>query len=104
MSLCPKSPLKADIHEHDKFDAHDPDRTCAWPTLAAPPLCAGWYVSTNNSRSNPNHDALSGWVRTVKLKIAPLGRLAVTHNRPPCASMIERQIDSPMPKPSGFVV
>jgi AraC-like DNA-binding protein len=23
MSLCPKSPLKADIHEHDKFDAHD---------------------------------------------------------------------------------
>jgi hypothetical protein len=43
-------------------------------------------------------------VGSVKLKMAPLGWLAVTHNHPPWASMIERQIDSPMPKPSGFVV
>ena len=28
----------------------------------------------------------------------------VAHNRPPCASMIERQIDNPMPMPPGFVV
>ncbi len=42
---------EADISRHDKIDANDPDRTFAWPTLAAPPLCAGWYVSTNNSRS-----------------------------------------------------
>jgi hypothetical protein len=48
--------------------------------------------------------ALSERVGIVKLKIAPRGWLAVTHKRPPCASMIERQIDSPMPKPSAFVV
>jgi S-(hydroxymethyl)glutathione dehydrogenase/alcohol dehydrogenase len=30
--------------------------------------------------------------------------LALAHNRPPCASTIERQIDSPSPKPLGFVV
>jgi hypothetical protein len=27
---------------------------------------------------------------------------ALAHNRPPCASMIERQIDSPNPKPLGL--
>jgi two-component system, sensor histidine kinase and response regulator len=30
---------------------------------------------------------------------APQGTFARAHNRPPCASMIERQIDSPSPKP-----
>ena len=35
-------------------------------------------------------------------KIAPCGSFASTHNRPPCASMIERQIDRPMPKPLGL--
>ena len=35
---------------------------------------------------------------------APRGSLAVTHSRPPCASMIERQIAKPIPIPSGLVV
>jgi len=34
---------------------------------------------------------------------APLGTLAVTRDRRPCVSMIERQIDKPIPKPPGFV-
>jgi hypothetical protein len=34
----------------------------------------------------------------------PRGSLGDAHKRPPCASTIERQIDNPMPKPSGLVV
>jgi len=37
-------------------------------------------------------------------KMAPRGWFASAHNRPPCASMIERQIESPIPKPVGLVV
>jgi hypothetical protein len=36
--------------------------------------------------------------------MAPRGTFALAHNRPPCASMIERQIDNPSPKPLGFVL
>jgi len=32
---------------------------------------------------------------TVNLKTAPRGEFAVTHIRPQCASIIERQIESP---------
>ena len=35
---------------------------------------------------------------------APLGVFPATHNRPSWASMIERQIDRPIPMPSDFVV
>ena len=34
----------------------------------------------------------------------PRGKLALAHNRPPCPSTIERQIDSPRPRPFGLVV
>ena len=38
----------------------------------------------------------------VNWKTAPRGKLALAHNRPPCPSTIERQIDSPRPKyPEG---
>src|SRR6185295_2722767 len=37
-------------------------------------------------------------------KAAPRGGFGATHSRPPCASMIERQIQSPIPMPSGLVV
>ena len=40
----------------------------------------------------------------MKPKIAPRGTLGLAHNRPLCASIIDRQIDSPSPKPLGFVV
>src|SRR5262245_31241645 len=51
-----------------------------------------------------NHEVMSGWAGKVNSKVAPRGTFALAHNRPPCASMIERQIDSPIPKPPGFVV
>ncbi|MEA2966023.1 MAG: hypothetical protein QOI46_6121, partial [Alphaproteobacteria bacterium] len=41
---------------------------------------------------------------SVKWKTAPLGVLSVAHTLPPCASMIDRQIDSPIPMPAGLVV
>jgi hypothetical protein len=51
-----------------------------------------------------NFEVMSGWAGKVNLKVAPRGTFALAHNRPPCASMIERQIDSPNPKLPGFVV
>jgi hypothetical protein len=36
--------------------------------------------------------------------MAPRDMFTLAHNLPPCASMIERQIDSPSPKPLGLVV
>ena len=34
----------------------------------------------------------------------PGAAVSEAHIRPPCASTIERQIDSPMPMPPGLVV
>ena len=42
--------------------------------------------------------------RQCELELAPWGTFAVAHSRPPCASMIERQIESPMPIPPDLVV
>jgi hypothetical protein len=60
--------------------------------------------SSNSSRRMTSQDAMCCWAGTVNSKTAPRGSFAVAHNRPPCLSMIERQIDSPSPKPSGLVV
>src|SRR5437016_14103162 len=40
----------------------------------------------------------------AKWKVAPWPGFAVAQSRPRCPSMIERLMDSPMPKPPGFVV
>src|SRR5260370_5411005 len=40
----------------------------------------------------------------VNWKTAPFGRFGDAQSRPPCASMIERQIDNPIPMPCGLVV
>src|SRR5216684_4075630 len=50
------------------------------------------------------YDELSRCPGRLNRKVAPWGMFAVAHIRPPCASMIERQIDSPMPMPPGLVV
>ncbi len=42
--------------------------------------------------------------RKGELKNAPRGSFALADNRPPWASMIERHMDSPMPKPPCLVV
>src|SRR5215469_1292813 len=41
---------------------------------------------------------------SVKLSTAPYRAAASAHSRPPCASMMEVLIESPMPMPSGLVV
>jgi hypothetical protein len=40
----------------------------------------------------------------VNRNSAPRDAFPSAHSRPPCASMIDRQIDSPIPTPLGFVV
>ena len=40
----------------------------------------------------------------VNCRMVPRGSAAAAHNFPPCASMIVRQMDRPIPKPSGLVV
>jgi hypothetical protein len=43
-------------------------------------------------------------VGTVNWKTVPDGSIASAQSRPPWASMMERQIDSPIPIPLRFVV
>jgi hypothetical protein len=43
-------------------------------------------------------------VGMVKRSAVPCGARGATHSCPPWASMIDRQIESPIPRPSGFVV
>jgi hypothetical protein len=43
-------------------------------------------------------------VGTVNAKVVPGPALGSAHNRPPCASTIERLMARPMPIPSGLVV
>ena len=59
---------------------------------------------TSRGREGTNHNVMSGWADTVNSKVAPWGTFALAHRRPPCASMIDRQIDRPIPKPPDFVV
>ena len=40
----------------------------------------------------------------VNWNTVPQGSFAVAHSRPPWASMIDRQIDRPIPTPLDFVV
>ena len=46
-----------------------------------------------------SHPCPSRLVDSVKQKLAPRGELPSAHNRPPCASTIDRLIESPMPVP-----
>ena len=71
----------------DSLRSPDPQHytTGAWPACSA-----GTVSAVSGGRVNWN--------------TAPRGSFADAHNRPPCASMIERQIARPMPRPSGLVV
>jgi hypothetical protein len=81
---------------------------CAGAVKARPASGAahigGHRPATTKSSSAADHDVLSLRVGNVNWKTAPCGTLLDAHNRPPCASMIARQIDRPTPTPSGFVV
>jgi hypothetical protein len=50
------------------------------------------------------HDPCSRTCGSVNANVAPGPALDDAHIRPPCASMIERQIDNPIPIPLGLVV
>ena len=41
---------------------------------------------------------------SVNRKVEPGPAFCVAHNLPPCASMIDWQIDNPIPSPPGLVV
>jgi len=75
-------------------------QSCCW-THSLPNFVSATFV---DPRPHSTHDATAGCAGTMKLKIAPCGVLGLAHNRPLCASIIDRQIDSPSPKPSDFVV
>lgn len=68
----------------------------------AAPRCGrtdGLFSSSPQSRCST-----SGAAGNVNSKLAPWGAFTVAHNRPPCASMMDREIDRPIPRPPGFVV
>ena len=47
---------------------------------------------------------IHGILGNAKWNVAPWSGFGVAQSRPPCASMIDRLIDRPMPMPLGFVV
>src|ERR1035438_8531457 len=51
-----------------------------------------------------SYSSVSALVGRVKQKLAPQGELAAAHKRPPCDSMIERLMGSPIPVPLSLVV
>ena len=66
----------------------------------------GGMASTNLRRFAVSADDVAIFVsddRNFHVHISH-GSHLVAHSRPPWASMIERQIDRPMPMPSGLVV
>jgi hypothetical protein len=65
-------------------------------------LC--WGSPTRQVRQALNSLNLHLLVGKVNWKTAPRGTFALAHDRPPCATMIERHIDGPAPKPPGLVV
>src|SRR5260370_41063633 len=50
------------------------------------------------------HADISGWMGSDKENVVPEQSLDATHNRPSCASAIERQIARPIPMPDSLVV
>ena len=64
-----------------------------------------WHQATHHIKQptaagDPPHQATG----TVKWNRLPPSGLGSTHSRPPCASMMVRHTDRPMPMPSGLVV
>src|SRR6266568_759269 len=69
-----------------------------------PRIATGCGDGAGGRRGLAAYDEPSPGPGRLNRKVAPWGTFAVAHIRPPCASMIERQIDSPMPMPPGLVV
>jgi len=58
----------------------------------SPPIWKTWSLEAHRTAGR------------AKWKVDPWSAFSVAQSRPPCASMMERLIDSPMPMPSGLVV
>src|ERR1700745_1365375 len=65
---------------------------------------AGLDQSVSAMGAPINAVALSTAPGRLTLNVEPGPGIAEAHIRPSCASIIERQIDSPMPMPSALVV
>src|SRR3546814_10837649 len=61
-------------------------------------------VHNEDDTISRHHDAAFDSTGNVKMNFAPCGSFLSAHRRPPCNSTIERQIASPIPIPSRFVV
>src|SRR5262245_21993034 len=66
------------------------------------PLKIGTSLSIVVSHPNAIHEAFTPG--SVNRNTAPLGSFLSAHSRPPWPSMIDRQIDSPIPTPLDLVV
>src|SRR5882757_7148490 len=86
------SPTAASHRRAIKSHANDPELELVQAT---------WSSDGLPARS---HDAVSAFTGRVNCNVAPWGRFAVAQSRPPWASMIERQIESPIPMPLDLVV
>ena len=62
------------------------------------------FSRTGHAAAAPKHQSRCNvwWVDTVNSNVAPRGRFALAHNCPLCASIIDRQIDSPSPQTARF--
>jgi hypothetical protein len=73
--------------------------------LVQPLRLRGWFSMIMHRGGSCGYElppsARSG---SANAKTAPRGMLALAQSRPPCASMIDRLMASPMPKPCGLVV
>src|SRR4029450_6853972 len=80
------------------------------PREPQPPLRRGPHgrVTGEDGAEGSRGDALGGQrgaaTGRAKQNVAPPAALLAAHSRPSCDVMMERQIDSPSPRPSSFVV
>jgi hypothetical protein len=69
------------------------------------PLPIAWLpTAIRLSTAGSNHDESPALAGKVKWKTAPLTSADSAQSFPPCASIIVRQTERPIPNPSGFVV
>src|SRR5260370_767526 len=64
----------------------------------------GIIVNDEYRTGRSDHGRAPPLAGSATQKVAPRSGLLMAHKRPPCASMIERQIDNPSPNPRDFVV
>lgn len=104
--VAPKDNVQKDVHRtrplatalvHGGIRYNTERQNLARRTALAQPKSCSYHNASIWFGSSP-------LVGRVNWKTAPRGTFALAHNRPACATMIERHIDNPTPKPLGLVV